>query len=97
MCKAFPSSLGNLGLLWFSKLQAGSIRSYAKLERAFNTRFIMSKKQAKELDALSQMRKRPSEMLRQYADRYWKMFNEIPRVDQYWAARLFKNGLESGC
>lgn len=93
MCKAFPSSLGNLGLLWFSKLQAGSIRSYAKLERAFNTRFIMSKKQAKELDALSQMRKRPSEMLRQYADRYWKMFNEIPRVDQYWAACLFKNGL----
>ncbi|KAI8560031.1 hypothetical protein RHMOL_Rhmol04G0223300 [Rhododendron molle] len=80
MCKAFLSSLGNLGLLWFNKLRAGSIRSYAKLKRAFNTRFIMSKKQAKEPDAL---------------DRYWQMFNEIPGVDQYWVAHLFKNGLES--
>ncbi|KAI8571909.1 hypothetical protein RHMOL_Rhmol01G0157000 [Rhododendron molle] len=35
-------------------------------------------------------------MLQKYAERYWQLFNEIPRVDQYWAARNFKNGLETG-
>ncbi|XP_058192082.1 uncharacterized protein LOC131309471 [Rhododendron vialii] len=40
------------------------------------------------------MRKLPSETLRQYAERYWQLFNEIPGIDEYWAARTFKNGLE---
>ncbi|XP_058185914.1 uncharacterized protein LOC131303139 [Rhododendron vialii] len=42
------------------------------------------------------MRKRPGETLRKYAERYWQLFNKIPGVDQYWAARNFKNGLETG-
>ncbi|XP_058208275.1 uncharacterized protein LOC131321296 [Rhododendron vialii] len=96
MCKAFPSSLGRLGLLWFNQLEAGSIHSFKELERAFNYRFITSNKQAKEEDALAQMRKRPGETLRKYAERYWQLFNEIPGVDQNWAARNFKNGLETG-
>lgn len=95
MCKALPSSLGSLGLQWFNKLPAGSIRSFAELKRAFNTRFITSNYQAKEPDALSQMRKCPNETLREYADRYWQLFDEIPGVDEYWATRSFKNGLES--
>ncbi|XP_058202930.1 uncharacterized protein LOC131317392 [Rhododendron vialii] len=40
------------------------------------------------------MRKLPSETLRQYAERYWQLFNKIPGIDEYWAARTFKNGLE---
>ncbi|XP_058189244.1 uncharacterized protein LOC131306832 [Rhododendron vialii] len=42
------------------------------------------------------MRKLPNETLRHYAERYWQLFNEIPGIDEYWAARTFKNGLESG-
>lgn len=83
MCKALPSSLGSLGLQWFNKLPAGSIRTFAELKRAFNTRFITSNYQAKEPDALSQMRKCPNKTLREYADRYWQLFNEIPGVDKY--------------
>ncbi|XP_058202877.1 uncharacterized protein LOC131317336 [Rhododendron vialii] len=40
------------------------------------------------------MQKLPSETLRQYAERYWQLFNEIFGIDEYWAARTFKNGLE---
>ncbi|XP_058180120.1 uncharacterized protein LOC131298661 [Rhododendron vialii] len=40
------------------------------------------------------MRKLPSETLRQYAERYWQLFNKISGIDEYWAARTFKNGLE---
>ncbi|XP_058211600.1 uncharacterized protein LOC131323774 [Rhododendron vialii] len=49
---------------------------------------------AKEPVSLSQMQKLPSETLRQYAERYWQLFNEIPGIDEYWAIRTFKNGLE---
>ncbi|KAI8572314.1 hypothetical protein RHMOL_Rhmol01G0188100 [Rhododendron molle] len=38
------------------------------------------------------MRKLPSETLRQYSEYYCQLFNEIPRIDEYWAARSFKNG-----
>ncbi|KAI8529998.1 hypothetical protein RHMOL_Rhmol11G0019900 [Rhododendron molle] len=95
-CKAFPSSLGSLGLQWFNKLPAGSIRNLADLERAFNTHFITSNKTAKEPESLSQMRKLPSETLRQYAEHYWQLFNEILDIDEYCAARTFKKGLETG-
>ncbi|XP_058185711.1 uncharacterized protein LOC131302935 [Rhododendron vialii] len=42
------------------------------------------------------MKKRLDETLRKYAEHYWQLFNEIPGVNQYWAARNFKNGLETG-
>ncbi|XP_058181264.1 uncharacterized protein LOC131299701 [Rhododendron vialii] len=42
------------------------------------------------------MRKLPNKTLRQYAELYWQLFNEIPGIDEYWAARTFKNGLETG-
>lgn len=96
MCKAFPSSLGRLSLLWFNQLEAESIHSFKELERAFNYRFITSNKQANEEDALAQMKKRPGETLRKYAEHYWQLFNEILGVDQYWVARNFKNGLKTG-
>lgn len=94
-CKAFPTSLGSLGLQWFNKLPTGSIRNLVDLERAFNTRFITSNKTTKEPESLSQMRKLLTETLRQYSKRYWKLFNEILGIDEYWAAHSFKNGLES--
>ncbi|XP_058189636.1 uncharacterized protein LOC131307239 [Rhododendron vialii] len=93
-CKAFPSSLDSLGLQWLYKLPAGSIRNLANFECAFNTRFITSNRTAKEPESLSQMRKLPSETLRQYTELYWQLFNKIPGIDEYWAVRTFKNGLE---
>ncbi|XP_058180075.1 uncharacterized protein LOC131298613 [Rhododendron vialii] len=42
------------------------------------------------------MRKLKNETLRQYAERYWQLFNEISGIDEYWATRTFKNGLETG-
>lgn len=84
MCKAFSASIGNVGLLWFNKLLEGSISSYAKFERSFNTRFMTSNEQAKGLDALSSMKMLPNELIGQYNKQYWLLFNQIPRVDHYW-------------
>lgn len=96
MCKAFSSSLWDLGLVWFNCLEAGSITNFQELERQFMTRFVTSNKQIKEPEALQQMKKYPTETLCQYSDRYWQLFNEIPGVDPNWAADMFKNGLETG-
>ncbi|KAI8550500.1 hypothetical protein RHMOL_Rhmol06G0111800 [Rhododendron molle] len=70
-CKAFPSSLGSLGLQWFNKLPVGSIRNLVDLEHTFNTHFITSNETANEPKSLFQMRKLPSETLKQYIKRYW--------------------------
>ena len=56
---------------------------------------MTSNKAKKELDSLIGLRKRPEETLRQYADRYWELFNEINNCDQKVATSSFNLGLES--
>ena len=58
-------------------------------------RFVTSNKAKKEVDSLIGPRKRPEETLRQYADRYWELFNEINNCDQKIATSSLKLGLES--
>ena len=95
LCKVFPIILGTQGSLWFNKLSPRSIRSFRDLERAFLARFVTSNKARKEVDSLISLRKRPDETLRQYADRYWELFNEINNCDQKIDTSSFKLGLES--
>ena len=47
MCKVFPSSLGDLGLIWFDKLPEHSINSFWELSQAFLARFVTITKQRK--------------------------------------------------
>ena len=93
MCRLFPASLGDLGLQWFSQLPPRSINSYSDLCCAFLARFVTSKKLEKEIDALLALKKRPDETLRQYATRYWELFNEIEGCDDAISAKSFKLGL----
>ncbi|XP_058223074.1 uncharacterized protein LOC131332790 [Rhododendron vialii] len=93
LCKVFPASLGNLGLIWFNQLPARSISSFDSLCDAFMARFVTSNKHEKEIDSLLALRKRNDETLRQYAGRYWELFNEIKGCDGLISARGFKLGL----
>ena len=94
MCKLFPSSLGEAGLLWFDRLPRGSISSLRDLSTAFQARFITSTKVKKEVDSLLGLRRARSESLRQYAARYWDLYNEIKDCDQKIVATSFKLGLD---
>ena len=58
-------------------------------------RFVTSNRKRKDVDALINLKKQPEESLRQYADRYWELFNEIHGCDQSVAASSFKLGLDS--
>ena len=77
MCWVFPSSLGNLGLKWFDKLPAGSIKSFHQLTESFVARFDINMKAPKGVGSLLTPRKGKNESIRNYSKRYCETYNEI--------------------
>jgi len=69
LCKMFPSSLGKVALSWYHKLPEGSILCWAQLAEEFTARFLTSRTAPKTFDALTSMRQRDDETLRQYSKR----------------------------
>uniref|UniRef100_A0A2N9FBB1 Uncharacterized protein n=1 Tax=Fagus sylvatica TaxID=28930 RepID=A0A2N9FBB1_FAGSY len=79
MCRIFPSSLGDVALRWFDRLDHGSIHSWTELSEAFTTRFITNTRKPKEVDSLMALAMRSGESLKSYSARYWETYNEIDR------------------
>ncbi|XP_023880743.1 uncharacterized protein LOC111993117 [Quercus suber] len=98
MCKVFPSSLGPTALRWFNGLRKGSIHSFAELIQEFGSRFMTCSREQQPVDALLYMKMRAGETLRDYASRYWELYNEIGGGNEKIAASTFRMGLpeESG-
>ncbi|KAH7841550.1 hypothetical protein Vadar_031385 [Vaccinium darrowii] len=93
LCKMFPSSLGKVALSWYHKLPEGSILCWAQLAEEFTARFLTSRTAPKTFDALTSMRQRDDETLRQYSKRYWETFNEIENCSEEYALATFKTSL----
>ncbi|XP_023922707.2 uncharacterized protein LOC112034148 [Quercus suber] len=98
MCKVFPSSLGPTALRWFNGLRKGSIHSFSELIQEFGSRFVTCSREQQPVDALLSMKMRAGETLRDYASRYWELYNEIGGGNEKIAASTFRMGLpkESG-
>ena len=77
MCKVFPSSLGPVAMRWFDSLEEGSIHSFEELTRAFTVRFVTCSRVLRTLDSILSMSMKEGETLKNYPDRYWKIYNEI--------------------
>ena len=95
MCRVFPSSLGPMLMRWFDGLRTNSISSFKKLTQSFDSRFITCSRVPQPLDSLLSMSMREGESVKAYAERYWKMFNEIDGDFHEVAVRTFKVGLPS--
>ena len=80
---------------WFERLPHRSIRSFKSLDELFTARFITSSSHPKRMDALLTMKKTPQETLRDYAKRYWELFNEVEDCSEQVAVASFKIGLPS--
>nr|XP_023895763.1 uncharacterized protein LOC112007620 [Quercus suber] len=93
MCKVFPSSLGPTALRWFNGLQKGSIRGFAELIQEFGVRFVTCSRVPQLVDALLSMKIRVGETLRNYASRYWELYNEIGGGNEKIATSTFRMGL----
>ena len=82
MYKVFPSSLKPIALRWFNGLQKGSIHNFAKFIQEFGVRFVTCSQVPHLVDALLSIKMRVGETLRNYANRYWELYNEIDREQQ---------------
>ncbi|XP_023925181.1 uncharacterized protein LOC112036568 [Quercus suber] len=90
MCKVFPLSLGPTALRWFNGLQKGSIHNFAKLIQKFGIQFVTCSRVPQPIDALLSMKMRVKETLRNYAGRYWKLYNEIGEGNEKIATSTFR-------
>ena len=79
MCRVFSSSLGPMSMRWFAGLRRNSISSFKKLTQSLCSQFITCSRVPQPLDSLLSMSMREGESVKAYAERYWKMFNEIDR------------------
>ncbi|XP_075655044.1 uncharacterized protein LOC142625239 [Castanea sativa] len=98
MCKVFPLSLGPTALRWFNGLKKGSIHSFSKLIQEFGLRFMTCSQVPQPVDVLLSMKMGAGETLRNYASRYWELYNEIGGGNEKIAASNFRMGVpeESG-
>ena len=95
MCRIFPSSLHDVAHKWFKRLPHRSIKNFKSLAELFTARFITNSSHPKRMDALLTMKKMPQETLREYAKRYWELFNEIEDCLEGVAVASFEIGLPS--
>jgi hypothetical protein len=93
MCRVFPSSLGEVGLRWFDRLEHGSIRSWKEMSKIFTARFIMNTRKPKEIDSLLALTMRVGETLKSYSTRYWEVYNDIDACDEDIVVKTFRFGL----
>ncbi|XP_050281720.1 uncharacterized protein LOC126722620 [Quercus robur] len=93
MCKVFPLSLGPIALRWFSGLRKGSIRSFSELVQEFGVWFVTCSQVPQPVDTLLSMKMRGGETLRNYANPYWELYNEISGDNKRVAASTFRIGL----
>lgn len=96
MCRIFPSSLGEVALRWFDRLEHRSIYFWRELSREFTTCFITNTRKPKEVDSLMALTMKSGETLKSYSPRYWEMYNEIDRYGEDLAIRQFSFGLPPG-
>uniref|UniRef100_A0A2N9FEF2 Retrotransposon gag domain-containing protein n=1 Tax=Fagus sylvatica TaxID=28930 RepID=A0A2N9FEF2_FAGSY len=96
MCRMFPSSLGEVGLRWFDRLEHGSIRSWKEMSKAFTERFITNTRKPKEIDTLLALTMKAEETLKSYSARYWEVYNDIDVCDENLVVKTFRFGLHQG-
>ncbi|KAM7502432.1 hypothetical protein LguiB_001336 [Lonicera macranthoides] len=93
MCRMFPASLGDTALRWFDKLPPAKIDSFRELAEQFAARFITNSRMIKGPEALTQLRKKSGETLREYSQRYFELYQETEDCDPRFALSTFKFGL----
>lgn len=93
MCRMFQASLGDTTLRLFNKLPPGKIDSFREQAEQFTTRFITNNRVVKGLEALTHLKKKQGETLREYLQRYWEFYQETEGCDLRFTIITFKFGL----
>lgn len=90
LCKAFPRTLSDLALTWFTSLKLGSIDSWLLLEKSFLDKFSTACAIPKTRGDLANMKQRDDETLLEYLERFKKRHYEIDGITQDTAITYFE-------
>ncbi|XP_019442262.1 PREDICTED: uncharacterized protein LOC109346978 [Lupinus angustifolius] len=96
MCRAFPLTLKNAALQWFTRLAPNNISTWETLALAFNTRFTASKEQPKSSYTLSGIRQGPNESIRAYLDQFNTEAMKVRTLSPEVAVHVLVMGLQEG-
>lgn len=81
MCWTFPLTLSDTAMLLYTQLKSGSMNSFSKLEHSFTSRFVASNQQPKTIEALTDLRRKFKESLKDYSDRFYNFYNLVESCD----------------
>lgn len=93
MSRMFPASLGDTTLRWFNKLPLRKIDNFKELVEQFTARFIINIRIVKGPKALTHLKKKQGETLREYSQRYCELYQEIEDCDLRFTITTFKFSL----
>ena len=96
MCRAFPTTLKDPTMIWFSRLTPNSINTFKELSIQFATHFIEGQKYKKFTTCLMSIKQREDETLRSYIARFNKEALSIDEADDKILVAAFTNGLRKG-
>lgn len=77
LCKAFPNTLTEKALTWFTSLKADNIDSWYTLEKKFLDKFSTTGELPKTRGDLKNVKQKDDEPLLDYLERFKKIYNEI--------------------
>lgn len=90
LCKVLPSSFGPTSLRWINELRRGSIHNFDELIQEFGAQFMTSSRVPQLVNALLSMKIGVGETLRNYANHYWELYNEISGGNKKVVASTFR-------
>ena len=88
-----PGKSRDATLRWFDKLPPGKINSFRELAEQFTAVFITNSRVIKGPEALTHLKKKRGETIREYSQRCWELFQETEDCDLRFAVSTFKFGL----
>lgn len=94
-CLLFPSTLAEVTLNWFYRLEPGTIDCFDQLKQTFLNHFIIQTDRLYSADDLYTLRQRDDEPFKEYAARFNHEYFRCPKTDDLEAFDAFKSGLRA--
>ncbi|XP_026428287.1 uncharacterized protein LOC113324178 [Papaver somniferum] len=94
LCIYFPSNLKGSALSWFHNLPPNSIDSYSHLTEKFLGMYMYNKAINAGMDKLFSLAIAYKEKIREYTDRWHKIFQAIGNIDPVVSINCYKWGLD---
>lgn len=95
-CKIFAGTLAKVALKWFKGLPVRSVTGFKDLASTFVQWFCTNKKKEDGLGDLFDIRRGPSESLKNYLDRFNKATVSVEEPNEKFFVAAFMKGLHSG-